>query len=1092
MKNRISCLALLLFMFVAAKANPVSETQAREVGFKFLNATQKTNMKDIEALRLVKTYRCTTGEAAFYVFNTSTGYAIVSADDCVTPILGYSYEGPFDVDNIPIQMQDYLNGFMKQIEYGVTHHLVADDNTAAQWERVRTTGRITDGRDAHEVLPLLRVRWNQNCGYNAHCPADDEAVYTCGHVWAGCVATAMAQIMHYWRYPERGQGSHSYVPSTHPEYGELFVDFSSTTYDWANMPDILSGAASETEIDAVATLIYHCGVSVDMMYGATASGAYSDKVPSALLNYFKYSNDLEGMYKGNNNADWMAKVKASLDARCPVYYSGDDNTTGHAFVCDGYDRNDLFHMNWGWEGSSNGYFALDALVMPNHDFSMHNYAVFNIHRPYDPSHTYEINVSINSSMVGTVTGSGTFRMGDVCTLTAQPSENCAFRAWLENGRILSLDPEYSFVVVEDQNIEAFFDGEWSAQVEAACVEDTLLFTNSAVISWTNGPSGDGDMHSEWPLLAWFSCDASHAGVATDGQYIYTGTWADNQDSLFYKWDLAGNIVESFNVEGCGKVYDLTYDGRYYYGSQSGSDLYCIDFANKTLVDVIHPSYSGFNCCAYDPDYDGFWVDYGYSLKLMDRNGQFIKDGPATDSYVSAAYYKNALGEPHLLLMDRDSKVYDYDINADVLGQEVLCQIYDGPYSAHAFGSFVGEYMGKTAFFGVLNYRCVAIYEIPVELSQVQLHRVYRVEGEVDGNVAPSDPELIAYRLFGSSFTDRAFDTLSSGIYTYGVSLLTDGMESQIRWSNPIEHKRQFFISASAHNEEGGTVTGEGRYDEGAVCTLTATANPNYIFTEWLKNGNVVSTAPEYSFEVTEDADYVARFEWNMAEIVALVTPHESGTVTGQGSYEKGSECTLTATPAPKYSFLEWQKDGVVVSTEAVYSFTVTEDAEYEARFEQTAFEIQVFVAPQGSGEVTGAGIYNNGETVTLVVTPKNNYRFSQWTENGVFLSSETTYSFVATNDRTIYANLVYNHGVDEHGQELLSLHPNPVDDHLVVECTQPVRRCEIFSVSGALVYAIDEVDGPSVEIGVDKLSPGLYMIRIITDGYSLTEKFVKQ
>lgn len=946
MKNRISCLALLLFMFVAAKANPVSETQAREVGFKFLNATQKTNMKDIEALRLVKTYRCTTGEAAFYVFNTSTGYAIVSADDCVTPILGYSYEGPFDVDNIPIQMQDYLNGFMKQIEYGVTHHLVADDNTAAQWERVRTTGRITDGRDAHEVLPLLRVRWNQNCGYNAHCPADDEAVYTCGHVWAGCVATAMAQIMHYWRYPERGQGSHSYVPSTHPEYGELFVDFSSTTYDWANMPDILSGAASETEIDAVATLIYHCGVSVDMMYGATASGAYSDKVPSALLNYFKYSNDLEGMYKGNNNADWMAKVKASLDARCPVYYSGDDNTTGHAFVCDGYDRNDLFHMNWGWEGSSNGYFALDALVMPNHDFSMHNYAVFNIHRPYDPSHTYEINVSVNSSLVGTVTGSGTFRMGDVCTLTAQPSENCAFRAWLENGRILSLDPEYSFVVVEDQNIEAFFDGEWSAQVEAACVEDTLLFTNSAVISWTNGPSGYGDMHSEWPLLAWFSCDASHAGVATDGQYIYTGTWADNHEPMFYKWDFTGNIIESFNVEGCSKVYDLAYDGQYYYGGQSETDLYCIDFANKTLVDVIHPPYSSFHCCAYDPDYDGFWVDYGYSLKLMDRNGQFIKDGPVTNSYVSAAYYKNALGEPHLLLMDRDSKVYDYDINADVLGQEVLCQIYDGPYNANAFGSFVGEYMGKTAFFGVLNYRCIAIYEIPVDLSQVQLHRVYRVEGEVNGNVAQSEPELIADRLFGSSFTDQAFDTLSPGIYTYGVSLLTDGMESQIRWSNPIELKQRFIIN--------------------------------------------------------------------------------------------------------------------------------------------------VYTQPDSSGIVTGYGTYNKGDTVTLEVIPNANYKFLQWTENGVFLSSETTYSFVAEANRTICANLVNNHGVDEYGQEVLSLHPNPVDDYLVVECSQPIRLCEVFSVSGALEYAIDDLNGPSVEISVDKLPPGLYMIRITTDGYSLTEKFVKQ
>jgi hypothetical protein len=227
-------------------------------------------------------------------------------------------------------------------------------------------------------------------------------------------------------------------------------------------------------------------------------------------------------------------------------------------------------------------------------------------------------------------------------------------------------------------------------------------------------------------------------------------------------------------------------------------------------------------------------------------------------------------------------------------------------------------------------------------------------------------------------------------------------------------------------------------------------------------------------------------------IYASVDIEDGGTVSGQGRYEEGTVCTLTATPAPRYSFVEWVKNGSVVSTDPVLNITVTEDAEYLARFEKTIFEINVYTQPTSSGVVTGFGTYNKGEMVTLKVTPNANYKFLKWTENGAFLSSETTYSFVAEADRTICANLVNNHGMDEQDREVLSLHPNPANDHLVVECPQPVRRCEIYSITGTLVRAIEEVNSLSLEIRVDNLSPGLYLIRITTEGYALTEKFVKQ
>lgn len=1077
MKKRFLCF-MLLSVFVAAKATPVDETQAIEVGFKFLNATQKMNVKNPDALRLVKTYRCETGEAAFYVFNSDTGFVIVSADDCVTPILGYSYEGPLDRENIPVQMQDYLNGFLKQIEYGVANHLEADEDIATRWDCVRAIGKIHANRSNREIAPLLREKWDQGCGYNHYCPED--SLGSCGHAVTGCVATAMAQIMHYWRYPERGQGSHSYTPYTHPEYGVQTVNFSATTYDWDNMPYSLSSESSEEEIDAVATLMYHCGVAVDMMYGPNESGSFSGYVAPALLNYFKFSDELCYMDR-EDDSTWLANLKACLDLYRPVYYSGQNSTVAHAFVCDGYDQNDLLHFNWGWGGYGDGYFALNDIA-----FGVNNHAVVNIHGLFDPNHTCQVSVSLNSSNVGEVLGDGTYQYGDVCTLTAQAFSGCKFRAWLEDGVVVSGEPEITFLVVEDRHLEAFFDGEWSAQVEAGCIYDHAHHTQTATVSWVNGAPVSGNIHDEWPLLKSYSFYQVLAGVATDGNYIYTGSLNYTLDSVFYKWDFDGNLIESFNIGG-RKVNDLTYDGQYFYGGTGDTVLRCFDLANHALVDVVHTPWSAFNCCAYDSDNDGFWLSINNKLQLVDRKGHAIKEGPSISAGKGAAYYKNNEGEPHLLYLDSDaSVVYDYDINANTVEQ---CQAFEG--NRYVRGIFIGAYLGKTVLF-VNFYNSTAVYEIPVDLSQAQPHRVYRVEGAVGEQDPSSNPELIAGHFLGSSYTDLAFDTLSSGTYSYGVSLLTDGQESEIHWSNPVEHISRYAISAIVTIEEGGTVTGQGWYWEGETCTLTATANSNYIFTGWLKNGEVVSTVPEYSFEVTEDASYEARFEWNMVEIVTLVSPPETGTVTGQGSYEKGSVCTLTATPALKYSFLEWRKDGIAVSTEAVYSFTVTEEAEYEARFEQTAYEIQVLTSPQGSGEVTGAGIYNKGETVTLAVTPNNDFRFSQWTENGMFLSNDTTYSFVVTKDRKIYANLVYNHGVDEHVQIVLSLHPNPVDDHLVVECSQPVHRCEILSVSGALVDSLDEINESSVEIGVYNLSSGLYLIRVTTDSCSVLEKFVKQ
>ena len=301
---------------------------------------------------------------------------------------------------------------------------------------------MNENRDGDAVEPLITALWGQGCYYNEKCPEDENG--ECGHAVTGCVATAMAQIMHYWGYPENGTGSYSYTPSGYPEQ---YVDFGSTTYNWSNMPNRLYASSTSEQIDAVATLSWHCGVAVKMSYGPNASGAFSGWVRFALTDYFGYSNELSYEYRANYpDAIWKAKLKDCLNLGRPIYYSGSGASSGHAFVCDGYDASEMFHFNWGWSGMSNGYFAIGALYGYSgifFDFNDDNNAVFNIH-PQGETTNYVINVSAKNVEGGNVSGGGTFAHGTNVTLSATANSGYCFCYWEENGGIASTNPNYSF------------------------------------------------------------------------------------------------------------------------------------------------------------------------------------------------------------------------------------------------------------------------------------------------------------------------------------------------------------------------------------------------------------------------------------------------------------------------------------------------------------------------------------------------------------------------------------------------------------------------------------------------------------------------
>lgn len=295
--------------------------------------------------------------ATFYAFSFfPKGFVIVSADDNVNPILAYSTTGLFDKNNIPSSVKDWLEQYSMSIYKVIIENQYNIENQN-KWTSLLAGNVIKSTKQT--ILPLCTTLWDQGCYYNEMCPAD--TLGPCGHAVTGCVATAIAQVMKYWNYPSQGQGTHSYNSNW---YGPLSANFGTTTYDWASMPDTVTSSNV-----AVATLMYQVGVSVDMDYYATSSSSDLYYALTSLPTYFKYSNNIEFVYKLNyTDSTWIELLKSELDAGRPVLYQGHPDSTwmpGHAWVCDGYDSNNYFHFNWGWGPGYGGYYEMGNFTYHN-------------------------------------------------------------------------------------------------------------------------------------------------------------------------------------------------------------------------------------------------------------------------------------------------------------------------------------------------------------------------------------------------------------------------------------------------------------------------------------------------------------------------------------------------------------------------------------------------------------------------------------------------------------------------------------------------------------------------------------------------------
>lgn len=423
-----------------------------------------------------------------YMFTAGPqGFLLVSADDMATPTLGYSDSEHFDATSIPDGLQYWLDAYAQEIEWARSHP-------------DQLTRRVSRAEDRAPIEPMVKTHWNQDEPYNDLCPlVQGKRSVT------GCVATAMAQILNYYKYPTKGEGSVTYkIDATMDGEGNVIsgtdwsFDFANTTFDWGNMLDTYDNInATDAQKKAVATLMSACGVSVRMDYSPNESGAPSEAVPYALINYFGYSNSAYlACREYYDQESWETLVYDQLASNGPLLYSGQSDTSGHSFVCDGYNGDGYYHINWGWGGMSDGYYRLTAL---------------------DP----------DSQGIGGSTSGYNFMQSIVCDV--KPSKG--------GDRHYTLALGYPFVISETTSKvrSTITWGEcltnYSAYAFSGYINLAYEPVNGGTVAYANPVSIDGMPGSDADgSLAYYSDIHSTIPGLSDGEYMVYPVWSKDSES----------------------------------------------------------------------------------------------------------------------------------------------------------------------------------------------------------------------------------------------------------------------------------------------------------------------------------------------------------------------------------------------------------------------------------------------------------------------------------------------------------------------------------------------------------------------------------
>ena len=667
--------------------------------------------------------------------------------------------------------------------------------------------------------------------------------------------------------------------------------------------------------------------------------------------------------------------------------------------------------------------------------------------------TYEIAVSADPASGGTVTGAGTYNYNQSCTLTATAATGYTFVNWTKNGTQVSTSPTYTFTVTDNATYVAHF------------------LINSYSITASASPSSYGTVSGAGTYTHGSSCTL----VATPGA-----------DYLFVNWTKNGTVVST----SASYTFTVTEAGAY-----------VANFVPNTHIITLtaNPSSGGTLTGAGEYDHGASCTitatpRNGYTFLRWTKNGTQVSTNPSYTFTVTADATYVAHFQINTYQITATANPVDGGtvVGAGTYNHGQMCTLTATPAAGFTFAGWTkdGSMVSANASYSfVVTEAGAYVANFTPNMYMITVSADPAAGGTVSGGGA---------YLYGNNCTVSAIPNAG---YTFtnwtknGTVVSTDAVYSfnVTQDAALVAHFRleQYSITATVDPAAAGTATGGGSFNYGQSCTLTATANTGYTFVNWTKNGTVVSTNPSYSFSVTGSGNYVANFTTARYRITVLAEPAEGGTVNGNGTYNYGSIVTLRAVANVGYEFVNWTKDGVVISTNAIHAVSVREDAEYVANFRINVFEIKAKTDPENTGDITGIGFYNYGETCTLSVTPHSGYEFINWTLDGEVVSENETFSFVVTDTQFYLAHLQRVDGVGEQSGITISLFPNPAKNKLTIEASEPINLLEIYTINGALVYRQSDCSD-KIEINVQNYAIGTYMIRLTTDSTVEIRRFVKE
>jgi len=1039
----------------------------------------------------------------YYIFNVNQddGFVIIAADDDVYPFLGYTFTGKY-IDNIeqPINFIEWMDHNKDQILFVKENGLQADEQISEAWNKYQTKPQPTD--PILGVNPLLTTTWDQGTYYNASCPVDNAGPG--GHVWAGCVATAMGQVMKFHNHPEQGTGSHSYYCSP---YGTLSANFGATTYNWTSMPNSLYSHNS-----AVATLLYHCGVSVEMMYGPDGSGAYTSDTRSALINYFSYSSTAQYKQKAYySTSGWEALLRDELEASRPMIYRG-QGTGGHAFVCDGYQGTNHFHFNWGWSGYANGYFYVSNLNPGGYNFTTLQAAVIGI----QPSALAPV-----ADFTADVTN---VNAGDQVQFTDQSTGNVTSRNWTFYGGTpassTQQNPTITYNTAGNYTVSLTVTGPGGSDTETK----TDYITVINVIPDPHFDFEGGDPSNPVWTIYLSNCEFEGEDMqAGDEVAIFDGdimVGAFVLDQICSPENQFDNDMIAFSMLFTQPGYQAgnSYAFKCWDASQEIESAYF----NVELLDPYGDAYTGDVFPAGEYDYSIVGLDFS-----MAPDAHFDFEGGDPSNPVWTIYLGGGAIEGVDLVPGDEIAIFNGDVmvGAFMLDQVItMDNIFDNDLIV--FSELVSQPGYEVG--NVYSFKCWdASEELEIEYFEIELFNPY---GDAfTGDVFPAgDGEYSMVALDFLSNVSQSFD-LSYGFQFISSAVDPDDPDMMIVMADVLNDNLDF-----VRNSQGSMlrkigpnwVNGIGNWvvEEGYLVKMNA--DDSFSITGTLVDPTTpipVETGFQFvSYFPTSPMDALLAFETIIGDDLDFIRDSEGAMIRkigpnwingigdgmpGEGYlikmyadseiiYPAAAKSSGKTTVVPSYLIFDAGNPAEAVYTLYLKGLEIGDEvAAYDGDKmigatrinSQNAFENEL---PVFSSLINGQG-YEEGNPIILKVWSENNIVSADFTMEAIY---DSYVSDVYPEGDGNYSVVNITKGSIENAEETISVYPNPSKGifNISLEGIKDDISIKVFDLRGKEYSNFESIGSTSTQLDLTELPAGVYFINFSGKNFSEVRKIVIQ